>query len=475
MSRAIFALAAFLAIGSSPIGAAQGDGNFDPAFVPTAADYIYVDLNSPNNGTGRSAADPTNKLPTVIGDRRQLLFNSDNGVQTIPCRNDGVIVNGDNVQVSSYGSAHATVSAYQIVDSDWTRVGTSNVWRRPFAGGASGAGPVVGNVIDPSSNKESPTGDVLNWQNLQAVDNMIGTFRNDPTVLPAGSYAYDWQQQFMYVNVGANPNNRRLGISCVGRFINTLAGSGPSKVTVHHLKLIGFARDGINILGSASYWRVHHNKLYAQGGMYNVTSRWYFGSGIQMSQNANHIEIDHNRIIQTFDSPITPQHFAGSAGGYLHDLHFHHNYIDRWALGAVEMSDFGAHNRFSNILIESNIAVRGGQGFSRTGDSPQGYTDGIQVRGGNSSVFSGLTVRGNKIDAYDANVLIGGNNFADAVALQGNTLSNAKYGIENRRPDDATIDATYNTLCGNTVQIADKARGSQYLGDTLRTGPCTIP
>ena len=124
MGRAILALAAFLAFESLPTGATQSNGNFDPAFVPAAADYLYVDLNSSVNGTGRSGADPTNKLPTIIGDRRQLLFNSDNGVQTIPCRNDGVIVNGDNVQVSSYGSQRATISAYQIVDSGWTRVST---------------------------------------------------------------------------------------------------------------------------------------------------------------------------------------------------------------------------------------------------------------------------------------------------------------------------------------------------------------
>jgi hypothetical protein len=279
----------------------------------------------------------------------------------------------------------------------------------------------------------------------------------------------------MYVNVGTTPNGRRMGISCVGHFINTLRGAMPSKVTVHNLRLIGFAREGINILGSASYWRIHHNKLYATGGMFNIPSSWYFGSGIQMSENANHIEIDHNRIVQTFDSPITPQHFAGSLGGYLHDLYFHDNYIDRWALGAVEMSDFGAHNRFSNILIENNVAVRGGQGYSRTGDTPQGYTDGIQVRGGNTSSFSGLTARNNKINAYNANVYIGGNNFSNAVLLDGNTLLEAQYGIQNLRPADATIHANYNTLCGNTVQIADKASGSQYVGDTLRSGPCTVP
>ncbi len=475
MNRALFVLAAFLATEALPAGAAVGNGNYDPAFVPAPADFLYVDLNSPSNGSGSSAADPTNKLPLMIGDRRQLLFNSENGVQTIPCRNDAFFVNGDNIQVSSYGAYRATVSAYQVVNSGWTQVGESNVWRRPYSGGASGAGAVVGNVIDLSSTRESPTGDVLNWQNLETEGDKIGVFRHDPTVLPVGSYAYDWQQFVMYVNVGANPNDRQLGISCVGHFINTLPGAAPSRVTVHDLKLIGFARAGINIIGDSSYWRVHHNRLYAMGGMYNVKSKWYFGSGIQMSQHANNIEVDHNRIIQTFDSPITPQHFDGSVGGYLYDLYFHDNYIDRWALGAVEMSDFGAHNRFANILIENNVAINGGKGFSRTGDTPQGFTDGIQVRGGDSSSFSGLAIRGNKVNAYNANVLIDGNNFANAVALENNTLSDAQYGIRNRRPNDANIDASYNTLCGNAVQIADKAAGSQYLGDTLRVAPCTVP
>jgi hypothetical protein len=460
---------------SPPASGSPGNGNFDPNFVPAAADYIYVDLNSPTNGSGRSAADPTNKLPPQVGDGAQLLFNSDDGVQTIPCRNDGVIVTGDNVQVTSYGSGRATVSAYQVVGGGWTRVGQSNVWRQSFTGGASGAGAVVGNVIDLSSTRESPTGDVLNWQNLETEGDKIGVFRNDPTVLPVGSYAYDWQQFVVYVNVGANPNSRQLGISCAGRLINTPQGSGPSKVAVHDLRLIGFAREGINIVGTASYWRVHDLDLYGVGGMYNVPSQWYFGSGIQMSQKANHVEIDHNRIIQTFDSPITPQHFGGSSGGYLHDLHFHDNFIDRWALGAVEMSDFGADNRFGNILIENNIAINGGLGFSRTGDTPQGYTDGIQVRGGNSSVFSGLTVRGNKINAYDADVLIGGSNFTDAIVLDGNKLSGAQVGVDNRRPANATVDATSNTLCGNTVQISDKATGSLYAGNTMLPAPCKIP
>ena len=450
------------------------NGNFDPAFVPSAADYLYVDLNSVVNGTGSSPTDPTNRLPAEVGDGRQLLFNSDNGVQTIPCQNDAIYVTGRNIQISSYGSARATVSGYQIFDRGWTQVGASDVWQRYFSGGTSGAGPVVGNMVDLSSTRESPTGDVLNWQNLEAVGDKIGAFRGDPTVLPVGAYGYDWEQRVMYVNVGANPNGRRLGISCVGYFINTLSAASPSRVTMHKLRLIGFARDGVNIIGSASYWHIYDNDLYANGGMYNVNSRWYFGSGIQMSEHANHVEIDHNRIVQTFDSPITPQHFGGSTGGYLHDLYFHDNFIDRWALAAVEMSDFGTNNQFSNIIIEGNVAINGGRGFSRTGDTPQGYTDGIQVRGGNRSTFSNLIIRHNKINAYNSNIRISGSNFINAVPVVGNTLSGASYGIINQRPDSASIDGTENTLCGNTVQVYDKAPGSQYSSNKLVAVICAI-
>jgi hypothetical protein len=315
---------------------------------------------------------------------------------------------------------------------------------------------------------------VLDWQNLEAAGNRIDAFRSDPTVLPVGAYAYDWEQKVMYVNVGADPNQRPLGISCAGYFVNTPWGAGPSKVTVHNLRLIGFAKAAVSILGQASDWHLYDNELYANGGMYNANAKWYFGSGIVMSQHANNIEIDHNTIIQTFDSPITPQHFGGSTGGNLHDLHIHDNFIDRWALAAVEMSDFGTNNQFSNITIENNIAINGGHGFSRTGDTPQGYTDGIQVRGGQSSVFSYLAIRGNKVNAYNSNVRIGGSNFTSAVIVDGNVLSGAQYGINNQRPNIASIDATANTLCGNRVQVYDTATASQYLDDTLLPTACAI-
>ncbi len=457
------------------VPSSEAFGNFDPSVISSPADFLYVDVNSEANGSGLTPNDPTNKIPIHLGDRRQLFFNSDNGVQTIPCRNNGILVNGNNIQISSYGSGRATVSAYQIFNGGWSRVGTSNVWRQSYSGGAYSNGPVVGNMIDLSSTKESPNGDVLGWQNMEEEGDKAGVFRNDPTVLAAGKYAYDWQNEVMYVNVGANPNNRKLGISCVGRFINTLIDASPTNVTVHNLNIIGFSRASINIKGGSNNWHVHNNYFYANGGMYNVTSKWYHGSGIQMTHTANNIEINNNTLVQTFDSPITPQHFAGSADGHLSDIHIHHNYIDKWALAAVEMADFGKNNKFSRITIEDNTALNGGLGFSSTGDTPNGITDGFQIRGGvRSGVFSDLIIRRNKVNAYHANIGIVGNNFTNAVLIENNTLWGADYGIHNQRTTSAYIHATENRLCDNATQIKDWATDSQYLGNTLIDGGCPI-
>ena len=452
----------------------NGSGNFDPNFIPNPADYLYIDLNSSTNGSGLTPDDPANRIPDLIGNRRQVFFNSDSGVQTIPCQDDAIMVNGSNIQVSSYGSGRATISAYEVFNNGWTRVGTSNVWRRSYAGASSGGGPVVGNVIDLSSTQESASGDVLGWQNLEEEGDKVGVFRNNPTVLPVGKYAYDWQNKVMYVNVGANPNNRSLGISCVGRFLNTDGGSSPSKVTIHNLNIIGFARASINIKGGSNNWHIHDNDFYAVGGMYNVPSKWYHGSGIQMTRFANNIEISNNNLVQTFDSPITPQHFGGTSNGHMHDIFIHHNYIDKWALGAVEMADFGSNNRFSRITIEDNTAINGGKGFSSVGDTPTGITDGFQVRGGNTSSFSDLVIRRNKVNAHHANIVIGGSNFTNEVIIENNTLWGANYGINNKRANTAYIYASGNKLCDNNTQIRDTASNSQYSNNTLIAGTCNV-
>lgn len=454
--------------------AVSGTGNINPNFVPNPSDFLYIDVNRKVNGSGLLPNDPTNKIPGTLGNRRQVFFQSDNGVQTLPCRDNAMFVNGNNIQISSYGSGRATVSAYQKINSGWTRVGSSNVWRRYYEGAYSGAGAVVGNVVDFSKRVESTTGDVLTWQNLEEEGNKIGVFRSNPTVLQKGRYAYDWQKKVMYVNVGANPNERTLGISCVGRFINTHPGSASTNVAIHNLNIIGFSRVGVNLTAKSSNWRIHNNNFYGIGGMYNVPSKWYFGSGVQMSENANNIEVDNNTFVQTFDSPITPQHFGGSSYGHLHDLHFHHNTIDKWALAAIEMADFGFNNRFSRITIEDNVAINGGRGFSAIGDSPSGVTDGIQVRGGsNSGKFTDLIIRRNKVNAFHDNIAIVGSNFTNGIIVNDNTLWGANYGIRNKRIHSADVYARGNKLCDNGTQIEDRSAGSQYTNNTLIDGTCS--
>lgn len=428
-----------------------------PRARPTVPASVYVDVNRSANGSGNSASDPTNVIPAQFTRSDvSLLFNSDNGTQRIPSRDNGILISGNNVRVSSYGSGRATVSAYETVTSGWTRVGTSQVWWRPYAGGNSGgSGPLVGNVIDLSHTAESSTGDVLDWENLEEEGDKVGVFRANPGVLAARRYAYDWVAKKMYVNVGSDPNAKSLGISCVGRFLNTADGASPGYVTITNLRVTGFARSAINIREQSHHWKIFDTELYANGGMYNVTAQWYHGSGITLTHSANNHEIYNNTIVQTYDSPITAQHFGGSSNGHLRDIKIHHNTIDRWALGAVELSDFGTNNRFSRITIEDNVAVNGGKGFSRTGDFPQGTTDGIPVRGGAAagSQFTDLVIRRNAIDSHDACLGFFGSNYVNPVIIEGNTLKNAAYGISNKR--SAQLNATGNVICGCQTPVLD--------------------
>lgn len=436
----------------------------------SAQTVIYLDLNAIVNGDGLTPDNPTNQMPsqTIVSDTK-LYFNSDNGVQRIPSGRDNTFyITGSNIEITSYGSGRATVSGYEIISGGWTQVGTSYVWKQSFPGGSSGAGPIVGSVIDLSSINESPTGDVLNWYNLETEHDRIGTFQADPSVLPIGSYGYDWQNEMMYINVGADPNSRSIGISQVGRLFNTTG--NPSNVKIHGLRMIGFARSVMNIGGGSNHWHIYDNELYGNGGMYNVKEGWYHGSGIQPNSNASHLEIDHNTIIETFDSAITPQHFGGTSGHKLFNIYIHHNYVEKWSLGGVEIADWGT-NEIDSITIEDNTFVNGGKGYSGTGDTPQGKTDGIQTRGGNNGIsrVSRLTVRRNNINSHDAAFIVGGNTITDGVILEDNILWGSTYGIKNQRKDEAYILAKDNVLCDNQIQISDQASASVYINNTLST------
>ncbi|MBW2525363.1 MAG: hypothetical protein JRI23_14350 [Deltaproteobacteria bacterium] len=448
-------------------GSADPGATCDSSACATWHD-LYVDLNAPSDGDGSSPGSPRNVIPDTIGDSCvRLLFNSDGGRQAIPGRDNAIVLSGAHIRVSSYGSSRAVLSAYEELTDGWKHY-SGTVYYRDYTNGYAAAGPVVGNVIHFDDTTDSPHGSVLAWTNLEAAGDAIGAFLADPGSLGAGAYAYDWRSnpQRMYVNIGSDPNVTTLGVARVGRFINT-AGA-PRDVEICNLSIIGFCRAAINITGAAADWSVHHNDLYAIGGMYNVKSGWYHGSGIQLAGNASGVEIRNNSIVQTYDSPITPQHFAGESGNTIADVLIRDNHIDRWALAAVELADWGtSDNHFRNIEIVNNVMESGGRGFSGLGDSPLGHTDGIHFRGNvPGSTVAGIAIVDNDVRAPHAALKIAGGTFVDGLVSTGNLYGEAEYGVRNQRPNDAHVTSTADSCCQCGTEVADGAAASAYFGFT---------
>ena len=367
-----------------------------------------------------------------------------------------MILNGNKIRVASYGRSRALVHAYQFVNSGWEQIPQSAVWKRKFWGGKAEI-RIVGNVIDRDSVTESPVGDVLNWTDLQIdskrkIDKLTPFVDNPKDYLKKGHYAFDWKANEMYVRLDDNPNNRRLGIACVGRFINTEG--DVRNVEVTNLRLLGFTRAGMNIRGNSGEWKVHNNEFYGIGGNYNKNSEWYFGSGVQMTQSADNVEVYRNTFVDTYDSPITPQHYGGSDDDWLEDLHFHSNYIDRFALGGIELADFGTDNRFKNIMIENNVIVNAGEGFSSSGDAPQGINDAIHVTGGaNGGKFWNLTIKNNDLDGNDAAINLKGNDYRTPVIIFGNQIRNSKIGLHHSGNQAPNAKVEGNWFCQNEQNV----------------------
>lgn len=445
-------------------------GNYVPPSTGSITQSLFVDLNAASGGDGLSSATPTNVLPTTVSDNTAIRFNSDNGIQTVPVRDSVLFVSGNNIIIGSYGSGRAVVSGFKTFNSGWTLV-SGTVYKRIY----SPASGTVGAVINVGDTSGSPQGTVLNWTNLATP----GSFT--PASLPVGSYAYDWSSGVttMYVNIGSNANSAVIGISSCGRFISVPAAAAPNGVEVTNLRIIGFSKAGVNCVQSAANWHIHLNQFYATGGNWAGTT--YEGTGVQMANSANGIEVDNNLIEQTFDSPISPQHFGSTSGETINGVHIHHNTITYWALAAVEISDFGTGNTTKNVEVDHNIATGGGQGFSGIGHSV-GYTDGVHFRGDPTGTLSGINIHDNTLAAFDAGVAVRNNNASDSVLVTNNRLSSARYGIFNAQPS-VTIAATGNSMCANSVNDVHDVNqspstllnGGTYSGNTTQAGACVTP
>lgn len=430
---------------------------------------LYVDVNGAA-GSGASPAASTNVVPTTVAANTSVLFNSDNGIQTMPFRVNSLSVSGNNVTIGSYGSGRAVVSGFQQFTGGWT-LNSGTVCQRSWTP-ASGQ---FGAVINMSDTTGSAQGTVLNWGN--ATDGTIV-----PATLPSGYYAYDATGDIMYVNLGVNlatVNAKTFGFGACARFITVPGGATPTTVEVSNLRVMGFGNAAINVVQGASHWHVHDNELYANGGFFTGTV--YEGTGIQCGGNANNIEIDNNLIQQTFDSPISPQHFNGSSGEVIDSIHIHHNTIQYWALAAIEIADWGSGNTISNVEVNNNVATGGGQGFSALGHSGGSFTDGCHMRGG-SLALSGISIHDNTFNGYTSGIAARNGTASDDVLVYNNRLSSANYGIYNSQAG-ITIGATNNSFCNNaTNDVHDVNQtpntlinGGTYSGNTTSATQCITP
>jgi hypothetical protein len=450
-------------------------GNYAPPSPnPT---YLYVDVNAVTNGSGASAAVPTNVVPgTLNSDNVIILFNADNGIQYMPTRQDTIVLNANQIQIGSYGTGKATIAALDTFTSGWTLV-SGTVYKRTYAP-ASG---FVGAVLNMSDTTGSAQGTVLKWTDMTAFASFV------PSSLAVGSYAYDWSGTIMYVNVGANANTKTFGIARNGRFVNVSSGAAPTTIEISNLRMVGFSRTAITASKAPSAWKIHDCETYAIGGYFATSTTSppgsYEGTAILVSGSAANIEITNNLIEETFTNSIGLSHSGAVSSEALSNVHIHHNTIRKWSLAAFSITDFasGSGNTFAGVEINHNIATGGGSGFAGLGDGPFNVCDGVQVRGANTSV-TGLNVHDNTIQSFDA-AFGGRTGSAPGTTLANNRFSSARYGIRNQVAG-VVITATQNQFCASAIgDVSDvngtptttSLNGGAYTLNTTQAGQCYTP
>lgn len=451
-------------------------GTYTPP-VTGLTNYVYVDLNAVTNGNGLTSSTPTNTLPTVLlTANTTLLFNSDNGIQTIPPRVDCLQIQSSTVTIGSYGSTKAVISGFAQFTSGWTLV-SGTVYQRTYSPTTGNA--AVGCVINMSDTTGSAQGTVLRWTDMSTTPAPV------PSAIGVGFYGYDYTAGVMYVNVGANPNTKTIGIAACERFISVANGFGPGSVTIQDLRMIGFSYTGLNIAHESNNWRVTRCEFYAIGGGYVVSATAppgaYQGNAIQIAYNAHDIQIDNNLIEQTYACPVSIQHFSSGVNETSYNLSIHHNTIRYWGLAAFQILEAGSGASTSTVAIYSNIATGGGAGYSLVTDNP-GLTDGVQLRGATTNV-TGLNIHDNTIQAFDSNIAFRNGTTPGGVLVTSNRLSTAKQGILNNRTQ-ITVTAATNQLCAHSLHDVNDVNqtpttttinGGTYSGNTTQAGQCYTP
>lgn len=408
-----------------------------------AASY-YVDADAGDDSdSGQSESAPWRTLSKVNGST--LPFGSTVFLKRGAKWNESLVVRSSGLTIDAYGEGTPPSLDSSIPVTHWTV---------PFLAGSgiygSPAIPLAGLGVGGLGNltEDGAMMAFVAWTGSPGVT--LGS-------APAGSYAYDYHANKLYIKVGADPNASGR-IYRASTLLYGVTATQVSDVTVQNLQLTRFSLHGVDY-SDCTRCNVKNLSITDGGGAVVVPPSTYAGNGVQWSGNSTYGVADDITVRNVFDSGISPQTFAQASR--LHDIEIKNSTIDQVGFAGVEISvlGFGGGSSISNVTISDLTISNAGRGWSgnRYGETAHGIRIGDDPSAG---VVSGVTVRrtavvnsvGNGIDVFGE---------VGTVTLNRLRLTGNDIGVYARAP--VGQGTTLKILMTASIVDANRSDGFQYL------------
>lgn len=172
------------------------------------------------------------------------------------------------------------------------------------------------------------------------------------------------------------------------------------RIAIRNLHVRGAPRNGLLFQGSDNF--AEGLTIEFCGGKWDSGGYW-LGNGVEFGGHASRSKFNKLRILDVFDSSISPQNYVGG-GVDLKDWEITNCYFKDWGLAAIEIStQQGAGSFITGGLVEGNEMYDGGPwwaGGSSWADSPNNSGYGINIQSnqnGTGNIVTGVKVRRNII------------------------------------------------------------------------------
>jgi hypothetical protein len=332
--------------------------------------------------------------------------------------------------------------------TSWTRY-SGNVWY------ISGIPLTVGVVLE--------NGIALNWvHGGDGVSSFVS--RMNP-----GSYAYDHNGGiYVWLRDGGNPNSPDYRVEVATTSIGINVNFALFDLQVNNLKIIGCARQGSNIKNVINAEFINNFVQYC-GGAWDSSGNYYVGGGLQCTGGNRNILYERNVCVDVYDSPLSPQ--LPNDDTSMQQIIMRRNVLGNFALGGVEVANWGQNSLIKDILIEENYIYGGGRGWSGTGDNDDN-TEGVIISGRPS--HANIRIVRNIIDDIDHCGVKVQDVDASGIEILQNQISRCRYGVRNfaGQAGYQEVNASFNEIsaCSNYGILHDQRLGQavcEYRKNTL--------